>query len=270
MRVEVNGEPRDADPFPGQSLRTLLRELGCTEVKKGCDAGDCGACTVHLDGTPVHSCLIPAYRAEGTAVTTAAGLGAAGALADVQQRFVDAAAFQCGFCTAGMVMTASTPEVAQAIDDAELDRLFKGNLCRCTGYRSIRDALHGRVNTVPADGESGVQHSVRAPAAERVVSGREPYTLDLATTALAHLSVLRSPHPHARIVSIDVSAARALPGVLAVLTHEDAPGTLFSTGRHQNRLEDPDDTVVLDRIVRFAGQRVAIAVAETRALLEDW
>ncbi|WP_375401369.1 molybdopterin-dependent oxidoreductase [uncultured Amnibacterium sp.] len=268
MKVQVNGEPRDADPSPGQSLRTLLRELGCTEVKKGCDAGDCGACTVHLDGTPVHSCLIPAYRADGRAVTTAAGLGTAGALGEVQQRFVDAAAFQCGFCTAGMVMTAATAEVAQATDDAELDRLFKGNLCRCTGYRSIRDALHGRVNTVPADGEAGVRHSVRAPAAERIVSGREPYTLDLATTSLAHLSVLRSPHPHARIVSIDTAAARALPGVLAVLTHEDAPGTLFSTGRHQNRLEDPDDTVVMDRIVRFAGQRVAIAVAETVGIAE--
>ncbi|MGN6446908.1 molybdopterin-dependent oxidoreductase, partial [Amnibacterium sp.] len=240
---------------------------GHHEVKKGCDAGDCGACTVLLDGEPVHSCIVPAHRVAGRRVTTASGLGTPEALSPVQQRFVDAAGFQCGFCTAGMVVTASTATVQEA-DDADLPRLFKGNLCRCTGYRSIRDALAGIGTTEVRGVAGGIGRAVRAPAAERVVSGREPYTLDVGTTAVAHLAVLKSPHAAARIRRIDAAAALAMPGVLAVLTHEDAPDVLFSTGRHEQRLEDPDDTLVLDPVIRFEGQRVAAVVAETIGLAE--
>ncbi|GAA2750291.1 molybdopterin-dependent oxidoreductase [Amnibacterium kyonggiense] len=267
MRFEVNGEPVEAAPFPGQCLRTLLRETGRTEVKKGCDAGDCGACGVLVDGEPVHSCIVPAHRVAGRSVTTVAGLGTPEHLSPVQQRFVEAAGFQCGFCTAGMVVTASTTTVQEA-DEADLPRLFKGNLCRCTGYRSIRDALAGRGATEERGVAGGIGRAVRAPAAERVVTGREAYTLDTATTALTHLAVLKSPHAAARIRRIDAGAALAMPGVLAVLTHEDVPQVLFSTGRHQNRLEDPDDTLILDPVLRFAGQRVAAVVAETIGLAE--
>ncbi|MGN6743480.1 MAG: molybdopterin-dependent oxidoreductase, partial [Amnibacterium sp.] len=264
MRFTVDGEPVEATPAPGQCLRTVLRDTAHLAVKKGCDAGDCGACTVLLDGRPVHACIVPAHRAEGREVTTAAGLGHPGALGDVQERFAEAGAFQCGFCTAGMVVTAATDEVRSA-DDADLPRLFKGSLCRCTGYRSIRDALHGVRNTLPGDAAAGVGRSVRPAAADRIVSGSEPYTLDTASTALAHLAVLGSPHPHARVRRLDATAARSMPGVLAVLTAADAPEVLFSTGRHQNRLEDPDDTRVLETVLRFAGQRVAAVVAETLA-----
>ncbi|MET0469006.1 MAG: 2Fe-2S iron-sulfur cluster-binding protein, partial [Aeromicrobium sp.] len=135
--ITVNGTPHDIEPGPGQCLRTYLREQGGVEVKKGCDAGDCGACSVLVDGTPTHSCIYPAVRAEGKEVTTVAGLGTPDRLHPMQQRFLDAAGFQCGFCTAGMIVTAST------LDDVapeELPRVMKGNLCRCTGYRSIRDA----------------------------------------------------------------------------------------------------------------------------------
>ncbi|MFD1721987.1 molybdopterin-dependent oxidoreductase [Amnibacterium endophyticum] len=277
MRFELDGEDVEGLPFPGQCLRTLLRDAGAFAVKKGCDSGDCGACGVLLDGEPVHSCIVPAHRVAGRSVTTAAGLGTPDALSDVQRRFVEAAGFQCGFCTPGMVVTASS-EAVRSADEADLPRLFKGNLCRCTGYRSIRDALAGRGATEERGVAGGIGRPVRAPAAERVVTGREPYTLDTATTGLAHLAVLRSPHPHARIRGIDASAARAMPGVLAVLTPEDDPGVLFSTGRHENRLEDPDDTLVLDAVARFAGQRVAAVVAETlgqaeaacRVIEVDW
>jgi putative selenate reductase molybdopterin-binding subunit len=263
VRFRLDGRELDADPFPGQCLRTLLRAEGAYAVKKGCDAGDCGACAVLVDGEPVHSCILPAHRVAGRSVTTAAGLGGPdGALSDVQARFVAAAAFQCGYCTAGMVVTASGERV-RAADEAELPRLFTGSLCRCTGYRSIRDALVGTANTEAGAAAGGVGRSVRAPAAARVVAGAEPFTLDLPTQGLAHLAVLGSPHASARIRSIDASAALAAPGVLAVLTHEDAPDVLFSTGRHENRLEDPDDTRVLDPVLRFAGQRVAAVVAET-------
>ncbi|MBW4042141.1 MAG: molybdopterin-dependent oxidoreductase [Acidobacteria bacterium] len=267
MRFEVNGERVEADPLPGQCLRTLLRETGRMEVKKGCDAGDCGACGVLLDGEPVHSCIIPAHRVAGCSVTTASGLGTPGRLSPVQQHFVDAAGFQCGFCTAGMVVTAST-ETVRSGEQADLPRLFKGNLCRCTGYRSIRDALAGHGTTEERGAAGGIGRAVRAPAAERIVAGSEPFTLDLTTAALTHVAVLKSPHPSARVRRIDTAAALAMEGVLAVFTYEDAPDVLYSTGRHENRLEDPDDTLVLDPVIRFAGQRVAVVVAETIGLAE--
>lgn len=265
MSISINGTPHDDDPRPGQCLRTYLREQGSVEVKKGCDAGDCGACTVLVDGTPTHSCIYPAVRAEGRVVTTVAGLGTPERLHPVQQAFVDAAGFQCGFCTAGMVVTAST------LDDVapdELPRVMKGNLCRCTGYRSIRDAIAGTVNTQqPAAGEAHGT-SVAAPAGVRVVTGREHYALDEPASDLLHLAVLGSPHAHAVVTSIDVSAAAALPGVHLVLTHHDVPDVLYSTGRHEDRLDDPDDTRMLDRVLRFRGQRVAVVVADSVAIAE--
>lgn len=261
MRLHVDGRELEVEPRAGQVLRTLLREQGIHAVKKGCDAGDCGACSVLLDGAPVHSCLVPAHRAEGRAVTTAAGLGTPEQPHPVQRAFAEAGAFQCGFCTAGFVTTVAGLEHAPH-DDPE--HALKGNLCRCTGYRSIRDALDGAVNF---DG-AALGTSAPPPAALRVVTGREEYTLDTATTGLLHLAVLGSPHPSARILAIDTCAALAVPGVVTVLTHLDSPATLFSTGRHQNREDDPDDTRVLDPVLRFAGQRVAAVVAESVAAAE--
>jgi len=258
MRFTVNGSPLEAAPRPGQVLRTLLRENEHFEVKKGCDSGDCGACTVLVDGGPVHSCIYPAHRLEGVAVTTVSGLGTVEHPHPVQQAFVDAGGFQCGFCTAGMVVTAS------ALDSADdLPRMLKGNLCRCTGYRSIGDAVCGVHNTEQAGAGEAAGRSIAPPAALRVVTGTEPYTLDFTTTALLHVAVLGSPHAHARILSIDASAALATEGVHAVLTHLDSPDVLFSTGRHENREDDPDDSRVFDPVVRFRGQRVAAVVADT-------
>ncbi|MGW3559407.1 molybdopterin-dependent oxidoreductase [Streptomyces sp. NPDC000963] len=275
FEVRVNGRAFDDEPRGGQCLRTYLRERGWFGVKKGCDAGDCGACTVHVDGQPVHSCLYPAVRAEGRAVTTVEGLASPdGELHPVQQRFLDAQGYQCGFCTAGFLMTTAALEAERDTphDDGKLDdlpRAFKGNICRCTGYRAIEDAVRGVKHTERPRAGKAVGRNVGAPAGPQVVTGTARYTFDVEVPGLLHMKLLRSPHPHARIVAVDTSAALRVPGVHAVLTHEDAPATLYSSARHEHPTEDPDDTRVLDDVVRYVGQRVAAVVADSERAAEE-
>jgi putative selenate reductase molybdopterin-binding subunit len=262
----VNGKTFSEEPHPGQCLRTFLRDIGWFGVKKGCDAGDCGACTVWLDGVPVHSCLIPAFRADGHQVTTIEGLAQNGDLHPMQHAFMQAAGFQCGFCTAGMVMTAASLTEEQIKD---LPRYLKGNLCRCTGYHSIENAIHG-VTSIEEDkpGQS-CGAGLLAPAAEAIVTGKARYTLDTTMEGLLHLKLLRSPHAHARIKAILKDAALAVPGVHGVYTWEDVPRLLFTSATHDDYHVDPNDTYLLDNVVRFVGQRVAAVVAETVGAAEE-
>ncbi|MFG2876271.1 molybdopterin-dependent oxidoreductase [Streptomyces sp. NPDC048337] len=273
--IEINKQRFEDEPRAGQCLRTYLRERGWFGVKKGCDQGDCGACTVHVDGQPVHSCLYPAVRAEGRSVTTVEGLAREGGeLHPAQQQFLDAQGFQCGFCTAGFLMTTSALQAEQgtAHDDGKLDdlpRAFKGNICRCTGYRAIEDAVRGVKHTESPEAGQAVGKSLGAPAGPLVVTGTARYTFDVEVPGLLHMKLLRSPHPHARIVSIDTTDALQVPGVQAVFTHHDAPATLYSSARHEHPTEDPMDTRVLDDVVRFVGQRVAAVVADSEQAAEE-
>jgi carbon-monoxide dehydrogenase small subunit len=147
MRVTctVNGEQRVADDvWPGESLLYVLRErLGLPGSKNACEQGECGSCTVYLDGMPVCACLVAAGQAEGRDVVTVEGLGSDNELHPVQQAFVDAGAVQCGFCTPGLVVAvhdllARDPDPA----DADIREALAGNLCRCTGYEQIIAAVH--------------------------------------------------------------------------------------------------------------------------------
>ena len=266
MNYRINGKSFAAEPRPGQCLRTFLRSLGWFGVRKGCDAGDCGACTVWLDGKPVHSCLVPAFRAEGREVTTLQGLASNGKLHPMQQAFIDAQAFQCGFCAAGMIMTS-----ASLSEEAKKDLPFylKGNLCRCTGYHSIEDAIRGIVSVEEDKAGHACGASVASPRSEPIVTGNAHYTMDVEMEGMLHLKVLRSPHAHARVKAIHKEKALAVPGVHAVFTWEDVPRRLFTTACHDDFRVDPDDTYMLDDVVRFVGQRVAAVVAETEGAAEE-
>ena len=145
MRVDltVNGDPYRREAAPDITLLSFLRDvLGLTGTKWGCMTGDCGACTVLLDGEPVVSCLQLAQQVRGRAVTTVEGLERNGELGDVQAAFVRNGAAQCGFCTPGMIVAAeSLLQRNPAPTEAEIREALAGNLCRCTGYNKIVDAV---------------------------------------------------------------------------------------------------------------------------------
>ena len=146
MRISltVNGERREADLWGGESLLSMLRDtLELPGSKNACEQGECGSCSVLLDGELVCSCLVLAAQADGHEVVTVEGLADGDELHPVQQAFVDAGAVQCGFCTPGLVV-AVTDLLARTPDpgDDEIREALAGNLCRCTGYAKIFDAVH--------------------------------------------------------------------------------------------------------------------------------
>mgnify|MGYP000956905848 CR=1 FL=1 len=143
VTLTVNGESVEAAVQPNQTLLQFLREdLGLTGTKHGCGLGDCGACTVILDGKPVNACLVLAVQANGCDVLTIEGLAENGSLHPIQQSFVDKGAIQCGFCTPGMILSAKTllEENAKPTEH-DIRTAISGNLCRCTGYQKIVEAI---------------------------------------------------------------------------------------------------------------------------------
>ena len=143
IRLTVNGEPREADVWAGESLLAALRDtLELPGSKNACEQGECGSCSVLVDGDLVCACLVLAAQADGHEVTTVEGLRGAGGLHRVQQAFVEAGAVQCGFCTPGLVVaTAALLERHPAPSDDVIREELSGNLCRCTGYAKIFDAV---------------------------------------------------------------------------------------------------------------------------------
>lgn len=143
IHLTVNGEPHDLLVEPRQTLLDIIRhELGLTGTKKGCDVGDCGSCTIILNGMPVNSCLILGVEADGSDILTIEGLQKGEELHPIQKAFINHGAVQCGFCTPGMILSAkalldSSPHPTEE----EIKIAISGNLCRCTGYKKIIEAI---------------------------------------------------------------------------------------------------------------------------------
>jgi len=273
VHLEVNGRSHAVAIRPNTTLLSVLRDhLNLTGTKKGCEAGDCGACTVLLDGQAVASCITLAARADGAKVTTIEGLAEGGDLHPLQKAFVKHGALQCGYCTPGTIMAAKAL-IDRNPDPVEEDvrEALGGNLCRCAAYPRILKAVttwqafaSQPLDTRPLDDAERDQardhdvvgHGVTRYDAPDKVSGRAKYTADLRLPGMVHGKILTSPIAHGVIRRIDVSRALALPGVLDVITGRDVPDAWYgvSPARYDERI------LARDR-VRHVGDEVAAIAA---------
>jgi CO/xanthine dehydrogenase Mo-binding subunit/aerobic-type carbon monoxide dehydrogenase small subunit (CoxS/CutS family) len=226
LEVWVNGEAQAADPFPGQRLSDLLREgLGQRDVKIGCDAGDCGACTVLLDGAPVCACLTPAHQAAGRKVETVQGLHVSDPIAArLMQSFLDHGASQCGICTPGMMVSAVAllRDVPEPSEVQVMDALG-GVLCRCTGYRKIIDAVRN-VPAVAVEATGHVGEAIQHLDGTDKILAQVEYGDDVAPPGCLEVLVIRSPFPRASFALGNLDGYAHSLGLSAVLTAADVQG----------------------------------------------
>ena len=266
----INGRKISRSAKPHQRLLDFIRDdLNLTGNKEGCGAGECGTCSVFVDGTLMKSCLLPVAKAQGTTIETVEALAKTGELSVLQKAFHKTGASQCGYCIPGMVMAATAAlRTNPFADREEIKERLGGNICRCTGYQKIFDAVElardVQNGTLPAsalmedEAESGdfIGKNVRRIDTPSKVSGRLKYAADMTMPGMLHVQVLRSPYAHARIVSIDTSAAEAIEGVAGIITSADVPGE-DGFGVFVN-----DQPVMAQDKVRYVGEAVAAAAAE--------
>jgi aldehyde oxidoreductase len=266
----LNGHPVHLAVDPGTTLLDVLREdLDLTGTKQACDReGECGACTVLLDGEAVRSCLVPIGRVAGRQVVTIEGLGSPDHLHPLQQAFVERGAVQCGYCTPGMILAAAALLARRAHPSREeIAEALEGNLCRCTGYTRIIDAVEAAAATLrgeppppPEERHAVGGCQVRVDAVDKV-TGAARYAEDLKMPGLIHAALVRSTLPHARLLGIDPGAALRMTGVLRVLTAADIPGANSLEGYSR---DEPLLTQVGDSL-RMTGDAAALVLAESPA-----
>ena len=287
--LTVNGRDRSIEVEPHHTLLEVLRDdLGLTGTKECCLVGECGACTVLVDGVSVDSCLMLGVEAAGSSVTTVEGLATGDRLHPLQQAFLDTGAVQCGFCIPGQLIAAHallahTPHPSRA----EIEEGLAGNLCRCAGYEQIIEA----VAAAAAGIAPGAQHTSRgrdrrpgidarrrggAAMTGRVgasparvggigrVTGQQAYVADLPLDDVLHVKLVTLDVARARIGAIDTSAAMAVPGVRLVMTAADLPQPMPRFGPQRR-----DRPVLAVGETKYHGEPVAAVAAETRDAAEE-
>ncbi len=294
INLKINGIDQDVSVLAGETLLSTLRGLGYHSIKFGDEQGLSGADTVLLDGKPINAGMMLAAQAEGHEIATLEALGnhpdhgwkKTDGLHPLQAAFIETGAIQCGYCTPGQILAAkSLLDEKPAPTEEEVRAALSGVLCRCTGYVKPVEAVM-RASAAMRGEENATFKTTRvtvdeAPAyqtvgksepkvdAVKLAQGKSAFVADFEIRGLLHAKVLKSPLAHARIKSIDASKARALPGVAAVLTHEDIPRVVWSTAGQSDPIPGPLDTFSLDTKVRFVGDRVAFVAAETPEIAEQ-
>jgi len=266
ITVTVNGQVRDVALPPVTRLSLALREgLGLTGTKVGCDAGDCGACTVLLDGAPVCACMTALGQAEGRSVETVEGLSSDGRPDALQQRFLDHGAAQCGICTPGMLMSATAllrdnPHPGETdVQDA-----LGGVLCRCTGYRKIIDAVMAAAPKTQSESGPSVGQSVVRLDGRAKVLGTDRFGDDVAPPEALVMRIVRAPHHAACYRLGDLYTYRTRhAGVAAIFTAADLPG-VNCFGVIPPFADQP--VFAHDGRTRFKGEAVAAIVGEAEAV----
>lgn len=269
VSLEVNGKTVVTEVSPLQRLSSVLRdELGLTGTKVGCDAGDCGACSVMVDGAVVCACLVPAAGLSGRKVRTVEGLSN-GSLSALQESFLRHGAAQCGICTPGVLVSAAALlEQNPTPSETEVQDALGGVLCRCTGYRKIIEAVMNANRSVGVEASMVEQgHAVGASPirldGERKVNGTEIFGADERPADALSVAVVRSPHWHADFEIGDTEAfIAAHPGIVAVFTAADIPG--------ENRFgvipPFADQPTLAEGRARFRGEAVALIAGERDAI----
>jgi 4-hydroxybenzoyl-CoA reductase subunit alpha len=275
VELTINGDPHTVPVTATTRLTEVLRgQLGLTGTKVGCGVGDCGACTVLLDGEPANACLLLAVEADGHEIVTIEGLAPNGGLHPLQRAFVGEGAIQCGFCTPAMVLTGKglIDKNPQPGED-DIREALAGTLCRCTGYCKIIKAIQRWQEYADGNGPdkktSRNEHVVigeRVPRKDALdkVTGRAKYTDDITLPNMLYGKILTSPLAHARIKRIDTSRAEALAGVKVVLTGKGVTDTLYgiSPARY-------DEHVLAKEKVCHVGDEVAAVAALDQATCES-
>jgi aerobic carbon-monoxide dehydrogenase large subunit len=280
IKLFVNGKSVEKEIESRQSLADFLRhDLALTGTHVGCEHGVCGSCSVLHNGQPVRSCLMLAVQADQAEITTVEGLADNGTLSALQQSFKKHHALQCGFCTPGFLMTADALlRKSGPLNEAQVRQAVSGNLCRCTGYQNIVDAIVERSGEKPA-AQARHEHTThskfigaRVERAEddELLTGKGVFVDDIDLPGMLHAHVVRSVYAHAKIVGIDTNVAKRAAGVVDVITFNDlgAVRKLPLTIPHPN-LKPLTEFPMAKEKVRYVGEPVAVIVACSRQLAED-